>query len=409
MGWKMVHKGQVSFLTRIIIIVVSMIAITSILYAFFSSATSDSKVDIACKESYANRASMAKSLGGDWVSLKIKPPITCKTNDVIIPDTEKTQVQKKIAQEMVNCWDIYGRGKYEDDITDQGAYLDVFGLSESHSCIICKVIKLDGLNNNINSVDFSNYLYDNIGTNTGDMTYLKFIQESGGPGRIIMPVRDDRGTLFRNNEAYAIVYSPLSKKSSNTLLSLGAGGALGVGLYFLGPGGWVAGFIGAVSLALAGFGLGFLETNLLGLVFLLISFVLFILDIKAPTHGALTTAGVVSFITGALILFNSPGTPAFSRVSVPLVVTSGVIMGVSFALIVAFAVRSQKAPVRTGQEGMRGRVGRAKTDLNPDGQVQLGGELWSARIEADASPITKDSLIEVIDASGVRLTVRKLD
>ena len=77
------------------------------------------------------------------------------------------------------------------------------------------------------------------------------------------------------------------------------------------PGGWVAGFIGVVCLTLAIYGLGVLPVNWFGIIFLLTAFVLFILDIKAPTHGALTTAGVASFIIGALVLFNSPGTPAF--------------------------------------------------------------------------------------------------
>ncbi|MCK7467019.1 MAG: hypothetical protein MZU91_01925 [Desulfosudis oleivorans] len=77
------------------------------------------------------------------------------------------------------------------------------------------------------------------------------------------------------------------------------------------PGGWVAGFIGVVCLTLAVYGMGVLPVNWFGIIFLVTAFVLFILDIKAPTHGALTTAGVASFIVGALVLFNSPGTPAF--------------------------------------------------------------------------------------------------
>ncbi len=173
------------------------------------------------------------------------------------------------------------------------------------------------------------------------------------------------------------------------------------------PGGWVAGFMGAVALSLAAFGLGFLETNLLGLAFLLISFVLFILDIKAPTHGALTTAGVISFIVGALVLFNSPGTPSFARVSVPLVVISGAIMGGVFALVVAFAVRSQSGPIRTGQEVMVGRTGRAIADIAPEGLVQLGGEQWSAMLEPGSEPIPKDARVVVTAVRGVRLTVKR--
>jgi len=76
-------------------------------------------------------------------------------------------------------------------------------------------------------------------------------------------------------------------------------------------------------LALGAYGLGILPVNWFGLVFLALAFVLFVLDVKAPTHGALTAAGLGSFILGALVLFNSPGTPSFQRVSVPLVVTMG--------------------------------------------------------------------------------------
>src|SRR5574340_32885 len=79
------------------------------------------------------------------------------------------------------------------------------------------------------------------------------------------------------------------------------------------PGGWAAGFIGVVCLALAAYGMGVLPVNWFGIVFILTAFVLFILDIKAPTHGALTAAGVGSFIVGALVLFNSPGTPQFQQ------------------------------------------------------------------------------------------------
>jgi membrane-bound serine protease (ClpP class) len=175
------------------------------------------------------------------------------------------------------------------------------------------------------------------------------------------------------------------------------------------PGGWVAGFLGAVSLTLAGFGLGFLEANWVGLIFLVISFVLFILDIKAPTHGALTTAGVASFIVGALVLFNSPGTPQFARVNVPLVVSSGLLMGGVFLLILTYAIRSQRGPIRTGKESLVGRTGKARSAIDPIGTVQLGGEQWSAELPPQARPIPPGARIQVIDAHGVRLTVEEIE
>jgi membrane-bound serine protease (ClpP class) len=174
------------------------------------------------------------------------------------------------------------------------------------------------------------------------------------------------------------------------------------------PGGWVAGFIGVVCLALATYGLGILPVNWFGLLFLIVAFVLFILDIKAPTHGALTAAGVGSLIVGALVLFNSPNVPAFQRVSVPLVITMSLITGATFFGILLFALRAQKAPIRMGQESLTGRTGVVRTPLSPVGTVQLGGELWTAECEVGESEMPAGTKVRVSRAEGIRLYVRKI-
>jgi membrane-bound serine protease (ClpP class) len=173
------------------------------------------------------------------------------------------------------------------------------------------------------------------------------------------------------------------------------------------PGGWVAGFIGAVCLALSAYGLGVLTVNWFGLVFLAIAFALFILDIKAPTHGALTAAGVASLIVGSLVLFNSPASPSFQRVSVPLIVVTSVFTGGIFFAFLLFAVRAQKSPVRTGVESILGRVGTVRNALVPTGTVQLGGELWSAQAVEGEEPLQAGERVEVVRLEGNRLLVRK--
>jgi membrane-bound serine protease (ClpP class) len=174
------------------------------------------------------------------------------------------------------------------------------------------------------------------------------------------------------------------------------------------PGGWIAGFIGAVCLALAAYGLGVLPVNWFGLIFLAIAFVLFILDIKAPTHGALTAAGVASLIVGSLVLFNSPGTPSFMRVSVPLVVGVSLVTAGMFFAILMLALRAQRAPVRMGQETVLGRTGTARTNIGPIGTVQLGGELWTSELAPGEDPIPEGTQVEVLEIKGVRVIVRKI-
>jgi membrane-bound serine protease (ClpP class) len=174
------------------------------------------------------------------------------------------------------------------------------------------------------------------------------------------------------------------------------------------PGGWVAGFIGVVCLTLAIYGLGVLPVNWFGIIFLILAFVLFILDINAPTHGALTVAGVISFIIGTLVLFNSPGTPDFQRVSVPLVVSVSISIGALFLLILLFALRALRVPISSGAESFAGKMGTARTVVDrTGGQVQLGSELWSAEAVEGSGKIRKGDKVEVVEVKGLRLKVRK--
>jgi membrane-bound serine protease (ClpP class) len=172
------------------------------------------------------------------------------------------------------------------------------------------------------------------------------------------------------------------------------------------PGGWVAGFVGVVCLSLGALGLGILPVNWLGIIFVATAFILFILDIKAPTHGALTAAGTASFIVGSLVLFNSPGTPAFFRVSVPLVVGTGVVIAGLFFAVVMLAVRAQRRRVAVGSEALIGLTGVARTDLSPAGMVLVGGELWSAQMEERGQSLAKGQEVEVTAVEGLRLRVR---
>jgi membrane-bound serine protease (ClpP class) len=173
------------------------------------------------------------------------------------------------------------------------------------------------------------------------------------------------------------------------------------------PGGWVAGFIGAVCLLLAAYGFGVLPVNWFGVIFLIIAFILFFLEIQTPTMGALTAAGVVSFIVGGLVLFNSPGVPAFQRVSIPLVVGTAIVTGLAFVIIVGFAMRALRAPQRTGRESVLGMSGIAASDIAPAGQVLLRSENWSAELVEGEKRIKKGQEVEVLDVQGLRLKVRR--
>lgn len=173
------------------------------------------------------------------------------------------------------------------------------------------------------------------------------------------------------------------------------------------PGGWVAGFLGVLFLGLGLFGLGQLPVNWLGMGLILVAFVLLGMEVKAPTHGALAVTGTITLIAGLLILFNSPGTPDFVRISIPSAITVAVITAAFFIFILTFAVRAQKAPPLTGIKGMVGQLATVRSPFTANGTlfrgtVLLNGEIWQAEA---TQPVEFEETVTVKDVRGMMLLV----
>lgn len=186
------------------------------------------------------------------------------------------------------------------------------------------------------------------------------------------------------------------------LMSLGT---LAIVVEIRSPGGWVAGAVGTVFLGLAFYGLGVLPVNWLGMVFVVLAFVLFILEIKAPTHGALSAAAIVSLAAGAIILFNQPQVAPFGRLSIPFVIIQSIFIGAFFFFLVIMVLRIHARRPTTGYEGLIGQIGRVTQDIDPEGAVLVKGERWKAT-SVDGEPISLGKEVEVVEAAGLRLRVR---
>lgn len=175
------------------------------------------------------------------------------------------------------------------------------------------------------------------------------------------------------------------------------------------PGGWVAGFVGVVSLLMATYGLGVLPVEWVWFGLMIVAFVLFYLEVTSPAKGAFSVGGVIAFVAGALMMFNSGGTPSFYQVSVPLVVTTGVLIGATFIALVGFALSALKLPVKTGLATLIGRTGVLRSDLLPNktGNVRIRGEAWTAELVKGEKKLKIGERVEVVEIDGMRLKVRK--
>ncbi len=170
------------------------------------------------------------------------------------------------------------------------------------------------------------------------------------------------------------------------------------------PGAIFPGVIGAICLILAFYSFQTLPVNYAGVLLILLSMILFLLEIKVQSHGILGAGGVLSLLLGSLLLFSSD--VPFLRISKTAIFTVLITTLLFFFFIVMKAVQAQRKKPVTGREGMVGEKGKAKTDIKKgrEGFVFVHGEIWKAISEEE---IKKDDKIVVIGIEGLRLVVKK--
>jgi membrane-bound serine protease (ClpP class) len=165
-------------------------------------------------------------------------------------------------------------------------------------------------------------------------------------------------------------------------------GLIGIVVELWNPGLIFPGTVGAISLLLGLYGLQILPVSATGLLLMLLAAAFFVADTFVPTHGAVTLAGAVLFVLGALMLFDPAG-DAY-QVSLPVAIA---IAG-TLALLLGFAltrvVRAARNPVAVGMQGLVGGEGVVRRE----GMVQLNGELWQAHTE-DGSPLLPGEHVRV--------------
>ncbi len=168
------------------------------------------------------------------------------------------------------------------------------------------------------------------------------------------------------------------------------------------PGAILPGVVGAIALVLVLYMAAILPINISGLILIGLAFVLFALDIFAPSHGALTVGGIIAFLLGSLMLFNRDD-PLF-RLSLAYIIPATIGTALFFAFIVGKGLRAQSLPIRAGKETLLGKTVPASTPINSTGgKVFIEGEQWNA---VSDTPIERGQPVEVAAVQGLTLKVK---
>jgi membrane-bound ClpP family serine protease len=118
--------------------------------------------------------------------------------------------------------------------------------------------------------------------------------------------------------------------------------------------------------------------------------------------NVLGVAGIAALIAGGLLLFQSDG--GGPTVSPWVAVPVAVVLGGGLLVVGGRVLSARRQGFRTGEDQLLGSAARARTDVDPVGQVFVEGALWRAR-SADGAPIPAGAEVRVEEVDGLTLVV----
>ena len=166
------------------------------------------------------------------------------------------------------------------------------------------------------------------------------------------------------------------------------------------PGAVLPGVAGSICLLIALFAFQILSVNYAGLALVAVGTAMIIAEFFFPTYGSLGIGGVIAFVVGSLILFDTdvPGL----GVGRPLIAAIATVGALMVGFIVYMATRAMRHPVATGTQGMIGASAEVVADFAGKGKVRYGGELWNARSDR---PLRAGDEARIVKVEGLTLWV----
>lgn len=162
----------------------------------------------------------------------------------------------------------------------------------------------------------------------------------------------------------------------NVLFLLFTIGLLSIYFEFNHPGAIIPGVIGFIAILLFFYAINLLPFRYISLALIILAFVLFVLEAKFQTHGALGVGGIALLVLGGLLLVDGP-IPEM-RVHIWTALAVAIPMGGITIFLMSIALKARRNKVVTGEQGMIGEVGVVTAPLTPAGKVFVQDEIWDA-------------------------------
>lgn len=134
---------------------------------------------------------------------------------------------------------------------------------------------------------------------------------------------------------------------------------------------------------------------------------LLLAELLLPTGGALAFLGACGLIAGGIVALTAEAGSSASDIVGPALIALGVLSVISFFFITRKVLEAHRIkPRHTGHEELIGATAEARTSIDPEGQVWIGGTLWRARLVGDGKPLRPGDKVRVEAVDGLTLMVR---
>ncbi|HVB03045.1 MAG TPA: nodulation protein NfeD [Chitinophagaceae bacterium] len=230
----------------------------------------------------------------------------------------------------------------------------------------------------------------------------KTVQLNSGP--LTLDTRNARIVAIDMKPSEKFLYALSDPNIAYVLLLIGIFGVL---FEFFNPGAIFPGVIGGICLIMAFYSMNTLPVNYAGLALIIFAIILFVLEIKIASHGILAIGGIIALFLGSMMLIRTDSSLDVIRISLSVIITSVIVTGLFFIFVIGMGLKAQLLKPVTGIEGMIGETGNARETMDPDGTVQVHGEIWNA--QSVTGRIEKDAKIKVTAIKNLKLFVELIN
>ncbi len=178
-----------------------------------------------------------------------------------------------------------------------------------------------------------------------------------------------------------------------------------VGIYglifeFSNPGAILPGTVGSICLLLALFSFQVLPINYAGLSLIILGIGLMTAEAFQPSFGVLGFGGVISFVSGSVILIDTD-VPGYG-IDIGVIAGFTVATTAFFILALGLVFKARRHPIVSGEEQMLGITCVAIEDFDQRGRVMAHSEVWNA---TTSRPIKKGDTAQVQAIDGLILNI----